>query len=557
MSNVEEMTNAGGSSREPRGDEALSSRRVLVCPAGGAGAALALRLARAGYEVQRALASDARREIETFAPRVVIVETPGGARGEEQLTLARGLRSDDATADIALVVVFGNARESGRDQSERASHETARETNDVGREIGAAAREIGADDCFALSTPTPEILARLDSLFWRIEAARALASLDTTRATRARRAEIEGFMQLLEDARASFDAGEPGALVIITAADGDASALRDAHAFFSRNLRRVDRIAFYGPDALVAHLPRDDADAAHQDLARLHAEFAHARPSSPISFGVAHFPEDGADAEQLMERAEAALAASRALDDDDKGAGVNVAINDDFARDAAADAGIALWFDENEDAARRDETDDDGTRRAPQSLTNEGARAASEESRAAQRALRESHGEFETSMIPAQGAGATAGGGVLARAAAEAAARERERRARGERLPRRVLLTISDPARMAQVNLLLRAASYEVRAAFDGRQALDLLRIERADLLVLDFELKLLDGLEVLRRLDERHHGRLPMPIVLLYPSASEVVREEARTLGASAFVALPYDPSALLDAVRETGNKK
>jgi two-component system chemotaxis response regulator CheY len=120
-----------------------------------------------------------------------------------------------------------------------------------------------------------------------------------------------------------------------------------------------------------------------------------------------------------------------------------------------------------------------------------------------------------------------------------------------------VLLTISDPARMAQVNLLLRAASYEVRAAFDGRQALDLLRIERADLLVLDFELKLLDGLEVLRRLDERHHGRLPMPIVLLYPSASERVREEARTLGASAFVALPYDPSALLEAVRETGNKK
>jgi CheY-like chemotaxis protein len=173
------------------------------------------------------------------------------------------------------------------------------------------------------------------------------------------------------------------------------------------------------------------------------------------------------------------------------------------------------------------------------------------------RALRESRrgGEsFETSVLPRQGA---AGGGVLPKPAAEAAQRERELRASGAPMPRRLLLAVSDPARMAQVNLLLRSASYEVRDAFDGGQALDLLRIERADLLLLDSELKLLDGLEVMRRLGERNGGRLPLPVVLLYPPTVEArAREEAGRLGTTGFVRLPYDPAELLAAVRETGRK-
>jgi CheY-like chemotaxis protein len=174
------------------------------------------------------------------------------------------------------------------------------------------------------------------------------------------------------------------------------------------------------------------------------------------------------------------------------------------------------------------------------------------------RALRESRrGEaLETSMMPTQSV--PGAGGVLARDAAEAAARERELRSRGAHMPRRVLLTISDPARMAQINLLLRSASYEVRAAFDGRQALDLLRIVRADMLLLDCDLKEIGGVEVLRRLHQRHQGKLPMPVVLLHARSPEGEGEceEARAFGATGFVALPYDPSALLAAVRESGSK-
>jgi CheY-like chemotaxis protein len=166
---------------------------------------------------------------------------------------------------------------------------------------------------------------------------------------------------------------------------------------------------------------------------------------------------------------------------------------------------------------------------------------------------------METSVMSAGGAQSLRASAQItpARAAADAAARERERRARGAIMPRRLLLTISDPARMAQINLLLRSSGYEVRAAFDAMQAINLLRIERPDLLVIDDALAGIDGLEALRRLRRQHHDRLPLPVVLLLsePATRELVRAEAESLGVSGFVNVPYDAEELLTCVRSIGS--
>jgi CheY-like chemotaxis protein len=171
--------------------------------------------------------------------------------------------------------------------------------------------------------------------------------------------------------------------------------------------------------------------------------------------------------------------------------------------------------------------------------------------------LRESRSPdpFEASVMPPVAAqyGASQ---ALAQDALTAAARERERRARGDVMPRRLLLAVSNAARMAQLNLLLRSAGYEVRAASDAQQALNLLRIERPDLLVLDFDLQGLDGLETLRRLQRQYAGRPALPVIVLLSIAAqrEEVRAEARACGARGFVNLPYEPAALLDAIRTGG---
>jgi DNA-binding response OmpR family regulator len=564
------MPNGTAPGQTPREKDRARARRVLVCESSAAGAAFAARLAGAGYEVRRASAETVRREIENFSPQLLIAEFDAG---DDAASIAR--RAGGADAPVPLVIVYGVRVEAPRE----------------------AARECRADDCFALSTPTPQALARLDSLLWRVGAGRDLASAAAARAARERHEEIEGFMQLLDSARARIEAGSSGTLALFGAVSrggGDGAVLREAHEFFQANLRRVDSVAFYGPDLLVAHLPRRVADSSREDLTKLCREFDGDHGRARIGVGVARFPEDGTQIEELIECAEAALDAARS-----PGSHSRVVFHSRREHDARFDQAA----DGRSRAAAAEAVDSgaDGTPRAPFSLTledapgrvdEESARAtlpaapaapspASESLKVARelsptndarepsaparsaaptlvgRALRESRrgGEsFETSVLTQQGA---AGGGVLPQGAAEAALRERDLRASGAPMPRRVLLAVSDPARMAQVNLLLRSASYEVRAAFDGGQALDLLRIERADLLLLDYELKVLDGLEVLRRLGERHRGRLPLPVVLLYPpTAGALVREEARGLGATGFVQFPYDPAELLAAARETGSK-
>lgn len=418
-------------------------------------------------------------------------------------------------------------------------------------------------------------------------------SPDSTLSTRTRRAEIDDFLRLLEAARAHIASGAPFALALLAprraAPEGGGGeccreadlrgegrgtdALAEAHGFLARNLRRVDEVAFYGPTLLAALLPAGRARRPAADLARLLSEFHEAHPRARLAAGLASFPGDGAEIETLVDHAEAALMRaagsertgesfahdSAAPEPESDAPGSSAASGDGgrgpHAGDAAAGPGRPaqefLPLDESGEFSSSE------WRVGAQSHADEQQGRTSRRGLPAafsqRRALRESKrgDDFEASVL-ASFADAAASG-VLARAAAEAAARERERRAGGESMPRRLLLAVSDAARMAQVNLLLRSAGYEVRAAFDGEQALDLLRIERADLLVLDFALAGVDGLEVLRRLDERNGGRPALPVVLLVPAErdGEELRGPAARLGAGGFVPLPYDPQELLDCVR------
>ncbi len=62
---------------------------------------------------------------------------------------------------------------------------------------------------------------------------------------------------------------------------------------------------------------------------------------------------------------------------------------------------------------------------------------------------------------------------------------------------------------------ILRGTGYEVHEAPDGRYALDICRIIRPDLLVLDLGLPRLNGMDLLRKLrNDRKIGAIPLIIV-------------------------------------------
>lgn len=98
---------------------------------------------------------------------------------------------------------------------------------------------------------------------------------------------------------------------------------------------------------------------------------------------------------------------------------------------------------------------------------------------------------------------------------------------------------------------VLRDAGFDAHYAPDGRCALDLCRIIRPDLLILDLGLPRLAGLEVLRKLRaDRKIGSTPV-IVLTSDDRQETI-DGAFYEGASDFIAKPYDHQDVVARVQE-----
>src|SRR3977135_2684698 len=91
------------------------------------------------------------------------------------------------------------------------------------------------------------------------------------------------------------------------------------------------------------------------------------------------------------------------------------------------------------------------------------------------------------------------------------------------------------------------SAGFGVRHAADGETALRCFADEPPDIVVLDWMLPGLDGLEVLRRL--RHVAALPVPNVTA--RAEEVDRVIGLEVGADDYLSKPFGPRELVARVR------
>ncbi|MEC9189671.1 MAG: response regulator, partial [Planctomycetota bacterium] len=94
---------------------------------------------------------------------------------------------------------------------------------------------------------------------------------------------------------------------------------------------------------------------------------------------------------------------------------------------------------------------------------------------------------------------------------------------------------------------LLEMKGYEVKVAQDGREALDLVQKEAFDVILMDLEMPVMDGLEAtraIRRLDCPTTSSIP--IVAMTAHALSGTMDECRKAGQNAYLSKPIDPSAL-----------
>jgi len=115
--------------------------------------------------------------------------------------------------------------------------------------------------------------------------------------------------------------------------------------------------------------------------------------------------------------------------------------------------------------------------------------------------------------------------------------------------PPTILVVDDAPQNVRLLEAVLSANGYTVTAASSGAAALEKVRAELPDLVLLDIQMPELDGYEVCRRLRADPRTEF-LPVVMITSSDSEV-RVNALEVGADDFVTKPFDQQELLVRVR------
>jgi DNA-binding response OmpR family regulator len=110
-----------------------------------------------------------------------------------------------------------------------------------------------------------------------------------------------------------------------------------------------------------------------------------------------------------------------------------------------------------------------------------------------------------------------------------------------------ILIVDDDVELVGLLRFALANAGYDVVTAFDGEQALQRIAEHAPELVVLDVNLPLLDGFEVLRRLRLHSH----VPVMMLTVRSAEEDEVMGLDLGADDYLKKPFSPRALLARVR------
>ncbi len=121
----------------------------------------------------------------------------------------------------------------------------------------------------------------------------------------------------------------------------------------------------------------------------------------------------------------------------------------------------------------------------------------------------------------------------------------------------RILVADDNPINQAVARAVLEAAGADVECASHGAQALERLRIEAFDVVLMDVHMPIMDGIEAVGRLRDGQAGRADTPVVAL--TADAMPGEEARlkALGFDALQHKPVQPAALIGAIAEVLNAR
>ena len=110
------------------------------------------------------------------------------------------------------------------------------------------------------------------------------------------------------------------------------------------------------------------------------------------------------------------------------------------------------------------------------------------------------------------------------------------------------ILAVDDEQRMVRfIQLNLEQDGFEVVTAYNGKEALEQVRTQLPDLILLDIMMPDINGFEVLKKIREVNN----VPVIMLTAKGEEDDRIQGLELGADDYITKPFSPRELVSRIR------
>jgi two-component system alkaline phosphatase synthesis response regulator PhoP len=111
-------------------------------------------------------------------------------------------------------------------------------------------------------------------------------------------------------------------------------------------------------------------------------------------------------------------------------------------------------------------------------------------------------------------------------------------------MAKKILIVDDEPDLIKVTSYRLKKMGYNVVAGVTGQEALDLIRSENPDLVLLDLRLPVIDGLEVCRRV--KADEKLKNIPIILFTASTDSILENVKEVCADDYLIKPFDQKKL-----------
>jgi len=118
-------------------------------------------------------------------------------------------------------------------------------------------------------------------------------------------------------------------------------------------------------------------------------------------------------------------------------------------------------------------------------------------------------------------------------------------------MPKTVIAVDDSMSIRATVKMTLEASGYRVLTADDGAQGLSLAQQQKADLIVTDLNMPVMDGITLITQVRALPQYKFT-PILMLTTESQEDKKIAGRRAGATGWIVKPFDPARFIAVIQK-----